>query len=177
MQKQNILIVDDEPSIAETLEYALQGEGFEVTTCVLGGKAIAMLSDNEYRFALVVLDVGLPDINGFEVCKAIREFSEVPVLFLTARDQELDRIVGLEIGADDYVTKPFSPREVATRIKVILKRVQAIAPTPDPKTAVSHTGNSCLTIDEQKARVHFIDVELKLTKYEYLLIKTRKSVV
>jgi two-component system, OmpR family, catabolic regulation response regulator CreB len=105
-----ILIIEDEPTIADTLVYALKTEGFEPVWKTTGREALEELAARSV--ALVVLDVGLPDVNGFELCKRIRAKSPVPVLFLTARTDEIDRIVGLEIGGDDYVTKPFSPREV-----------------------------------------------------------------
>ena len=132
---QRILIVEDEAAIADTLIYALETEGFGVHWCRLGGDGMELLGREPID--LVVLDVGLPDGNGFELCKAIRRFSEVPVIFLTARGDEVDRIVGLEIGADDYVVKPFSPREVAARVKAILKRVQPATHGLAPSTASS----------------------------------------
>ena len=121
----HILIVDDEPRVAEPLSFALKREHFRVTHVERGEQALAVLDKDPP--ALVVLDVGLPDINGFDVLKRVRRDSEVPVLFLTAREDELDRILGLELGGDDYVTKPFSPREVVARVRAILKR-QGAAP-------------------------------------------------
>jgi CheY-like chemotaxis protein len=103
-----ILIVDDEPAISDTLAYALQTDGFASECCTLGADALARLDAGGHD--LVVLDVGLPDMSGFDVCRALRRRSQVPVIFLTARSDEVDRIVGLELGADDYVAKPFSPR-------------------------------------------------------------------
>lgn len=116
----HILIIEDEPAIADTLIYALTSDGHSTHWTTLAGEAIDYLQDQGAD--LVIMDVGLPDQNGFEACKRLRLFSEVPVLFLTARGSEVDRVVGLEIGADDYVVKPFSPREVAARIRGILKR-------------------------------------------------------
>lgn len=173
MLKHTILIVDDEPAIAQTLEYALQCEGFLVDTCQLGNDAINLVANShgdQNKYALIVLDVGLPDISGFEVCKQIRNKSDIPVLFLTARDTEMDKIVGLEIGADDYVSKPFSPREVATRVKVILKRYQF------QSTSCEHTHtfdiSQPLHIDMEKASAIFYGHSLNLTRYEFLLLKT-----
>jgi two-component system catabolic regulation response regulator CreB len=131
-----ILIVEDEPTIADTLVYALKTEGFEPLWCATGREALAMLAAR--TIALVVLDVGLPDVNGFELCKTIRARSAVPVLFLTARADEIDRIVGLEIGGDDYVTKPFSPREVCARVKAILRRGGTAA---NPSTPAGETSD------------------------------------
>jgi two-component system, OmpR family, catabolic regulation response regulator CreB len=119
MAPTRILIIEDEPAIADTLRFALEREGFGVVWCQLahdGEKALAEGAD------LLLLDVGLPDESGFDLLRRIRRSSDVPVLMLTARADEVDRIVGLELGADDYVVKPFSPREVVARVKVILKR-------------------------------------------------------
>ncbi|MCP4646087.1 MAG: response regulator, partial [bacterium] len=118
---QKILVVEDEPAIADTITYALQTEGFEVAWCTTATEALGILEEDEV--SLIVLDVGLPDQNGFDLCKEIRKTSAVPVIFLTARADEIDRVVGLEIGGDDYVAKPFSPRELAARVKAVLRRV------------------------------------------------------
>lgn len=122
-----ILIVDDDPQIRGVLEITLERAGYAVIVARDGAQGARMaLRDGP---DLVVLDVGLPEMDGLEVCRRIRAQSQVPVLFLTARDEEVDRILGLEMGADDYVTKPFSPRELVARIKAILKRASAqIAP-------------------------------------------------
>ncbi|WP_028108094.1 response regulator [Ferrimonas futtsuensis] len=120
-----ILIIEDEPAIADTLIHVLEMEGFQTlwhTTAQQGLTAIRQGAAD-----LVVLDVGLPDMSGFELCKQIRSFSTLPIIFLTARSDEIDRVVGLEIGADDYVTKPFSPREVLARVKLRLRA----RPQPD----------------------------------------------
>lgn len=117
--KLRILIIEDEPAIADNLVYALETEGFACTWCATGGEGLLAV---EQGFDLAVLDVGLPDMGGFDLCRAIRQKFDLPILFLTARSGEIDRVVGLELGADDYVVKPFSPREVAARIKAILRR-------------------------------------------------------
>jgi two-component system, OmpR family, catabolic regulation response regulator CreB len=113
-----VLIIEDEVEIASTIEYALKTEGFEVEHVLNGGDGLKKFAGAD----LIVLDVGLPDISGFDVCREIRKESEVPIIFLTARADEIDRIVGLELGADDYVSKPFSPRELAARVKAVLRR-------------------------------------------------------
>ena len=118
-----ILIVEDEPAIADTLMYALKTEGFAPEWCSTGRAGLAALAAKP--FALVVLDVGLPDGSGFDVCKQIRAQSPVPVIFLTARNAELDRVLGLELGGGDYLVKPFSPRELTARVKAILRRTSA----------------------------------------------------
>lgn len=117
----NIIVIEDEQSIADTIVHCIEREGYAATWCNRGLEGLERVKSGGY--ALVVLDVGLPDINGFELCKAIRSFSSVPIIFLTARDDEIDTIVGLEIGGDDYMTKPFSPRELGARIKTVLRRI------------------------------------------------------
>lgn len=162
-----ILLVEDEAPIADAIRYALATEGFQVEWKTLGRDGLAHLRAHDVE--LVILDVGLPDGTGFEVCKQIRTFSDVPILFLTARSQEVDRVVGLEIGADDYVVKPFSPRELAARVKAILKRARgAVTAVPTGKAS---PGSADFRVDEARARIYFCDVQLELTRYEYLLLK------
>lgn len=161
-----ILLVEDEPAIAETLIYALQTDGLQTEWVSLGHAALTRLRQGAVD--LVILDVGLPDSNGFDICRELRRFSDVPLLFLTARADEIDRIVGLEIGADDYVTKPFSPREVAARVRTILKRSrQAAAPQDSAKKSPS-----LFEVDVNLGRAVFCSVTLKLTRYELLLLAT-----
>ncbi|MDH1008936.1 two-component system response regulator CreB [Pseudomonas nicosulfuronedens] len=161
----HILIVEDEAAIADTLLYALQAEGFETTWLNLAGPALERLQRDV--FDLVILDVGLPDISGFEACKQLRRFSEVPVIFLTARNAEIDRVVGLEIGADDYVVKPFSPREVAARVKAILKRT---APREAP--AMAPAGHGPFEVDEERFQIRYHGHSLALTRHEFRLLQT-----
>lgn len=160
MQKRTIWLVEDEASIADTLIYALQTDGFEVEWFSLGQPLLARLAQSRPDF--LILDVGLSDISGFELCKEVRARCDVPLMFLTARSEEIDRLIGLEIGADDYVAKPFSPREVCARVRVILRRSQPAAPQPSQP----------LTLDEERARISFHGQPLALTRYEYLLLKT-----
>jgi DNA-binding response OmpR family regulator len=115
-----VLLIEDEESIASVVRAYLERDGYKVAWARSGADGLAELSRHAVR--LVVLDIGLPDINGFEVCRQIRSRSTVPILMLTARDDEIDRVTGLEVGADDYVSKPFSPRELVARIKAILRR-------------------------------------------------------
>jgi two-component system catabolic regulation response regulator CreB len=161
-----ILIVEDEPAIADTLVYALQAEGFGVSWVSLAGEALAL--HERPPADLLIIDVGLPDMSGFEACKRLRRFSDAPVVFLTARSAEVDRIVGLEIGADDYVTKPFSPREVAARVKAILKRA---APRDEPRGAASRERGP-FRIDLARYQVHYHDRPLTLTRHEFRLLQT-----
>lgn len=121
-----ILVVDDEPNIREVICFALERAG--MTTATAGTGTQAMMTFRAGRTDLIVLDIGMPDMDGLEVCRQIRKTSSVPILFLSARDEEIDRILGLEIGGDDYVTKPFSPRELVARVKTILKRSGGGAP-------------------------------------------------
>jgi two-component system, OmpR family, catabolic regulation response regulator CreB len=144
----HILLLEDEAAIADPLIYSLQAEGFQVSWVQLVQQALAQFQQAD----LLILDVGLPDGNGFELCKQIRRSSEVPVIFLTARSSEIDRVVGLEIGADDYVVKPFSPRELVARVKTILKRSQRqqtfLAPAGSAAEAVAKSASN-LAIDHQ----------------------------
>ena len=157
----HILIVEDEAAIADTLVFALQGEGFGTTWLSLG--AAALEHQKSTPADLIILDVGLPDISGFETCKNLRRFSDVPVIFLTARDAEIDRVVGLEIGADDYVVKPFSPREVAARVRAILKRV-----APRPPTDL---GAGLFQVDTERVQIHYRGRPLSLTRHEFRLLQ------
>lgn len=173
-----ILIVDDEPAIADTLAYALRTEGFATECVMLGRDALTALGQPVPAFALVVLDVGLPDMSGFDVCRELRRHSDVPVIFLTARADEVDRIVGLEIGADDYVPKPFSPREVASRVRAILRRArpaappQALAPARHPPSTEAGAPHPDFAHDIDGARIAYHGAWLALTRYEYRLLAT-----
>ena len=175
MSDKTILIVEDEQAIADSIAFALGKEGFAPHHVMLGEQALA--AARELAPALLILDVGLPDISGLDVCRRLRQFSEVPVIFLTARSDEVDRIVGLEIGADDYVTKPFSPRELVARVRVILRRAgngngaaPAAQATSPAAPASSRTPGFELRAAE--ARILFRGQPLDLTRYEYLLLKT-----
>lgn len=164
----HILIVEDEPAIADTLIYALQSEGFATTWLTLAEAALAFQAATPSD--LLILDVGLPDLNGFEACRRLRRFSEVPVIFLTARNAEIDRVLGLEIGADDYVIKPFSPREVAARVRAILKRVapRPVEPAPEPP-AQPH---GPFQLDPARVQIHYRGQPLVLTRHEFRLLQT-----
>ncbi|MCC6489423.1 MAG: two-component system response regulator CreB [Candidatus Hydrogenedentes bacterium] len=159
---QRILVVEDEPSIADNITYALQTEGFAVDWCATAEEALRILASS--AISLVVLDVGLPDRNGFDLCRDIRRTSEVPIIFLTARSAEVDRVVGLEIGADDYMPKPFSPRELAARVRAVLRRApkgEAGKGSPPLRFAV----------DAQRMRISYCGETLDLSRYEYRLLE------
>ena len=162
-----VLVVEDDPRISDVLEYALKAEGYEVEKAQRGREAIEMAKRSAP--ALVVLDVGLPDIDGFEVCRGIRKFSDLPVLFLTSRSDEIDRVVGLEIGGDDYVVKPFSPRELLARIKAIRRRHDRPAPADSEKEPELRYGP--ITIDPEKFRVRVSGSEIILTAQEFKLLE------
>lgn len=121
-----LLVVDDDPQIRDVLRIALGQAGFKVVEAADGVAALAAVPKNAPD--LVILDIGLPELDGLEVCRRLRRTSQVPILFLTAQDDEIDRVVGLELGADDYVTKPFSPRELVARVRAILKRANGVEP-------------------------------------------------
>jgi len=165
---QTILIVEDEVAIADNLSYALATDGFTPRHVTLGQAALDfLLTGAAKEIALIVLDVGLPDLNGFEVCRRLRQFCNTPVIFLTARSDEIDRIVGLEIGADDYVTKPFSPRELVARIRAVLRR--QIAPA---SLTAADANVERFELRAEEARILYFGHLLNLTRYEFLLLKT-----
>jgi len=158
--KPTILIVEDEPAIADTIQYALETDGFE-TRCLSSGTPVIALLAQE-TIDLIVLDIGLPDISGLELCKEIRKTHRLPVIFLTARSEEVDRVVGLEIGADDYVVKPFSPRELAARVRAVLRRTgQSPAPAPSQNN---------FKIDESRRQITYSGTPMELSRYEYNLL-------
>ncbi|MGD8913966.1 MAG: two-component system response regulator CreB [Candidatus Thiodiazotropha sp.] len=162
-KSQTILLIEDEASIADMVLYALKSEGFTAEWRRLGREGIDWLQSHPDT-ALLILDIGLPDGNGFEFCKAIRRFSEIPIVFLTARNEEVDRIVGLEIGGDDYMGKPFSPRELAARVKAILKRSsRGLSPTAQEQTTFE--------VDSARCRIRYHQVWLDLTRYEYEVLR------
>jgi two-component system, OmpR family, catabolic regulation response regulator CreB len=157
----NILMVEDELAIADAVLYALRSEGFNATHVLRG--ELALQAVHEHRFDLIVLDVGLPDISGFDVCRRIRQQSNTPIIFLTARAEEVDRIVGLEIGGDDYLAKPFSPRELVARVRAVLRRTQISSPSVSAHTEL-------FKHDRDGKRVIFFGHSLDLTRYEYELL-------
>ena len=174
MTKRHILVIEDEPSIADNITYALNSEGFACSWASIGSQGIEII--NTKPVDLVILDVGLPDISGFEVCKTIRQGSDVPIIFLTARGEEIDRVVGLEIGGDDYVVKPFSPRELVARVKVILKRSVMVKNNSQSESEnilarQQKNAKQYFTIDDDKRRITYCHVELDLTTYEYGILK------
>ena len=161
---EKILVVEDEPAIADNITYALQTEGYEVVWCATGEDGMAALEGD--GFSLVVLDVGLPDRNGFDLCRDIRRTSALPVIFLTARADEIDRVVGLEIGGDDYVVKPFSPRELAARVKAVLRRTASAG-----GGSAAQVASSPFVVDHQRKRIAYFGKPLDLSRYEYRMLE------
>jgi two-component system catabolic regulation response regulator CreB len=163
-----ILLVEDEPAIADTLVYALKSECHEVAHTLTGEEALERHRAEGFDF--VILDIGLPDISGLEVCRVIRRESATPILFLTARESELDRVLGLEIGGDDYVIKPFSPREVVARVRAILRRSQPEESAAEPPPAPAEPDGPPLVHDPSMMRILVADQPLELTAHEYKLL-------
>ncbi|WP_170431330.1 response regulator transcription factor [Ruegeria arenilitoris] len=158
-----ILLVDDDPRLRELVSLALERAGFQVVTASDG--QIAVTHAAREAPDLIVLDIGLPEMDGFEVCRRIRARSEVPILFLTARDDEIDRVLGLEMGADDYVTKPFSPRELVARVRAILKRSAG----PRRNAVLSH---GRITLDPGAHICRLDEATVPLTATEFTLLAT-----
>jgi DNA-binding response OmpR family regulator len=161
VDKGTIVVVDDEPNIADLVDLYLARDGFRVLKAGTGAAGLDVVKDHRPR--LVVLDVGLPDIDGLEVCKRIRATSQVPVIFLTARDGEVDRVLGLELGADDYVTKPFSPAELVARVKAVLRRVDG-GPAPE----VVQAGRATIDVGRREVRIDEQPVEFTTKEFDLL---------
>lgn len=161
----HILVVDDDPHIREVVTFALEKAGMEADEASDGAEVMNIF--DERRHQLIVLDISMPEMDGLDVCREIRKTSDVPILFLSSRDEEIDRIIGLEIGADDYLTKPFSPRELIARIKAILKRTQ-------PKTENNHVNETFrageLLIEPAKHQASWNGEELSLTATEFSIL-------
>ncbi len=162
VEKGTIVVVDDEDNIADLVGLYLEREGFRVLKAATGDAGLEAF--RQHRPRLVVLDVGLPDVDGLEICKRIRLTSQVPIIFLTARDGEVDRVLGLELGADDYLTKPFSPAELVARVKAVLRRTDG-GPAPE----VVQAGR--VTIDAGRREVRVDDGAVELTTKEFDLLK------
>jgi len=159
--KPRILIVDDEPAIVDTIQYALETENFE-TACFFSGEPVLPFL-REQAADLVILDIGLPDVSGLDLCREIRKISTTPIIFLTARSDEIDRVVGLEIGGDDYMTKPFSPRELTARVRAVLRRTRR---EPEPEALPG-----AFQVDESKRRISYFGGAVDLSRYEYDILR------
>jgi DNA-binding response OmpR family regulator len=163
--EQTVVIVEDDPSISDLVDLYLRQAGFRVLQAPNGERGLELV--DQHKPALVILDIGLPGIDGLEVCRRLRATTSVPVLFLTARDGELDRIIGLELGADDYVTKPFSPREIVARVKAILRR-GATPPTPTDSTIVEIADG--IVVDTNRREVTLAGEPVALATREFDLL-------
>lgn len=163
----NILVVDDEQRIIDLARMYLEQDGFRVTSATNGTAAKRMILQE--RPNLVVLDLMLPGMDGLEVCRRVREESDVPIIMLTARNDDIDKIVGLELGADDYLTKPFNPRELVARIRAILRRADRAA-SREEAPAPTIIGN--LRVDAQRRRVEVAGAGVELRMKEFDLLKT-----
>ncbi|XXY51184.1 response regulator [Sorangium sp. So ce269] len=160
----HILVVDDEARIREVLLYALQKEGYTVTAVADGRAAIEAAGAG--RVDLVVLDVMLPELDGLEVCRRLRAASRTPILFLSARADEVDRIVGLELGGDDYLTKPFSPRELVARVRALLRRAEAPPPAPPPEARAAVLRHGPIEVDTDRHEARYLGQPVSLTATE-----------
>ena len=165
--RQRILIVEDELSIVDTVKYVLEQAMFDVLNATTAGEGEKLL--RQHKPDLMILDIGLPDLNGLDFYRKIRREFDLPVIFLTARSDEVDRIVGLELGADDYVTKPFSPRELAARVKVVLRRFNA-SKAGTTEEAVKRAGE--FELNEAAKTISWRGEALKLSPHEYALFAT-----
>jgi len=161
---QSVLVVEDEASIASFVSLYLKNAGYEVKTAATGGEALSSIERD--LPSLIVLDLMLPDIDGIEICRRIRQKSDLPILMLTARDEDVDKIIGLEVGADDYMTKPFNPRELVARVKSILRR--AAPARRERESEVIHHGD--LSIDAGRREAKVGDQEVQLAPKEFDLL-------
>ncbi len=161
-----ILVVDDEPNIRDVICFALERAGMTTATAGNGHQALAAFRSG--RIDLIILDIGMADMDGLEVCRQIRKTSSIPILFLSARDEEIDRILGLEIGGDDYVTKPFSPRELVARVKAILKRSTAAGST---ETTDNDRTVGDLRLDRAGRTVAFRGEQVAPTALEFAILE------
>jgi DNA-binding response OmpR family regulator len=163
-KNQAILVVEDEASSASFVSLYLKNAGYTVRTAATGAEALAQVMSNSP--ALIILDLNLPDIDGIEICRRIRKTGDVPILMLTARDEDVDKIIGLEVGADDYLTKPFNPRELVARVKAVLRR----SPTDrkELETAVIRHGDLVVAAGRREVRVEDEEVQLAPKEFDLL---------
>jgi DNA-binding response OmpR family regulator len=163
--EQSLIVIEDDPNIADLLDTYLRAAGFRVLLADSGERGLELIAQQSPTLA--ILDIGLPGMDGFDVCRRIREKSALPVLFLTARDGEIDRVLGLELGADDYVTKPFSPREIVARVKAILRRGQ-LTPTAADATVVAVGDDFEVDLARREVRVKGVTVALATREFDLL---------
>jgi two-component system OmpR family response regulator len=162
-----ILVIDDDARIRDIVRFALAREGFGVVEAEDGAQGLALAGQEAPD--LIVLDIMMPELDGTEVCRRLRRDSRVPIIFLSSRDEEIDRVLGLELGGDDYVAKPFSPRELVARVKAVLRRMTSIAPTAAGEAELRH---GRLRLDREGFRAFWGDSEVVLTVTEFALLRT-----
>jgi DNA-binding response OmpR family regulator len=176
-EKNKILVVEDEQTLVETLEYSLRRQGYEVFTALDGRAALEAAA--RHTPDMVVLDIMLPGLDGFEICRILRQDTNAPILMLTARSEEIDKIVGLEMGADDYLTKPFSMRELVARVKALLRRVRldreemAAAPLPDVATEKLVFGSLVIDLSRRELTCEGQAFHLKPKEFDLLVFLAR----
>lgn len=163
-----ILVVDDDPHIREVVQFALDKEGFDTLEAGDGAQALERFATE--RPDLIVLDITMPELDGTEVCRRIRQTSRMPIIFLSSRDDEIDRVLGLELGGDDYITKPFSPRELVARVKAVLRRLEDAKAPRDEGTAIMQHGRLSLNLDDFTGS--WDDTQIVLTLTEFGIIRT-----
>lgn len=163
-----ILIADDDPHIRDIVSFALQKADMTPLEACNGAEALH-LAETE-KPALIVLDINMPETDGLHVCRTLRHSSDIPIIFLSSRDEEIDRILGLELGGDDYVTKPFSPRELVARIKTVLKRTQDKSPAAAAEKATAPIAHHKLYIDKESRVLTYADSPVELTAREFDLL-------
>lgn len=172
---EKILVVEDEPALQETLVYSLKKQGYQVQSALDGEKAIQAARD--FQPDLIILDIMLPVFDGFEVCRVLRQEMNTPILMLTARDDEIDRVIGLELGADDYITKPFSMRELMARVKAQLRRVRMIREESQTEnrlgTETVRFGNLTLDLTRREVLLDEQPISLKPKEFDLLLFLAR----
>ncbi|MEO1293273.1 MAG: response regulator transcription factor [Pseudomonadota bacterium] len=169
--EKHILVVDDDATISDVICFALEKAEMRTTRAADGSAALSAFAEADPD--LIVLDVGLPEMDGLTVCREIRKTSDVPILFLSARDEEIDRILGLELGGDDYVTKPFSPRELVARVTAILKRTGGAAVLADEEaTHEEYLAHGALALDPHRYEASLGEQALTLTAIEFMILKT-----
>lgn len=174
LSKKSVLVVEDEENLLEALRYNLEREGYQVHTAADGGDGLELA--RKLNPSLVLLDIMLPTLDGFEVCRILRRESEVPILILTAKGEEVDRVVGLELGADDYITKPFSIRELVARVRNTLRRAQYLDAGPPPAAATEpdayRVGNLEIDLNRHEARLAGTPLNLKPKEFDLLALLT-----
>ena len=166
----SILVVDDDPNIRDVVCFALGKAGMSTRAASDGATAMGMTEAEPPD--LIVLDINMPEMDGLDFCRQVRRSSEVPILFLSSRDEEIDRVIGLELGADDYVTKPFSPRELVARINAILKRSRPNS--PENETEMVRSGELEIDVTEHRAEWQGQEIQLTATEFQMLLVMARQ---